>query len=179
MASRDGKPSSLTDKTMNALRLFTAACALAVSVPQPAAAVSSGVPFTGTVTTNNQCVITLIRNGVFGFSADRMQMSSKLAAGFSGQAQVQSQHAYTVTAEAVPVFGIFPSGGNTNVTFAARFAGTSIFNGRTFAERPGSTGIVLRNGQSRTLLDVHLTATRTGSPFPTGNYQGTVIIRCE
>jgi hypothetical protein len=179
MAMRDGTPSSLTGKTGAALRLLAVACALAAISPQMAGAANTGVPFIGSVTTANQCSITLIRDGTFAFSADRMQMSSKLAGGLSGQAEVQSNHAYTVTAEAVPVFGIYPAGGNTNTTFAARFAGTSIFNGRTFAEQPGSTGVVLRNGRSRTLLDVHLTATRTGSPFPTGTYQGTVVIRCE
>lgn len=179
MATRDGKPSSLATKTSKALRLMAAACLFASVASQDASAANAGVPFVGSVTTNNQCVITLIRNGVFGFSADRMQMSSKLGAGYSGQAQVQSNHAYTVTAEALPTFIIFPTGGNTNVSFAARFSGTSIFNGRTFAEQPGSTGVVLRNGQSRTLLDIHLTATRTGSPFPTGNYRGTVVVRCE
>jgi hypothetical protein len=179
MAIRDGKPSSLKDKMAAALRLAAVGCALVSVAPQNATAATAGVPFVGTVTTNNQCTIILVNNGLFGFSADRMQMSSKLTGGAAGRAEVRSNHAYTVTAEALPIFTVAPAGGNTNVSFAARFSGTSIFNGRIFAEQPGSTGVVMRNGLSRTMLNIHLAATRTGSPFPTGNYTGVVVVRCE
>lgn len=135
--------------------------------------------FYGTVTTNNQCSIIVYNDGLFGISANKMIMSSKLAGGSAAVAEVRSNHAYSVTAVPVPTLTIYPNGGNTNVTLASLFSGQSIQNGNTFAEQAGTTPVVLRNGLSRTRLTIHLAATRTVSPFPTGNYQGTVIVRCE
>ncbi len=145
----------------------------------PASAVTGDVVFTGNVTTANQCVITVVNDGVFGVRADKMQLSSKLAGGVSAVADVRSNHAYNISAIAVPTLTSYPTGGNTGVTTQSWFSGGSILKGSTFGEQNGNVPVTLRNGLSRTRVTINLVATRTGSPYPQGYYQGTVTLRCE
>ena len=152
-------------------------CALSIASTSQAA--TGSVIFTGNVTTANQCSILVSNDGTFAVSADRMILSSKLPGGAPAVAEVRSNHAYSITAIAVPLLTAFPVGGNTNVTLQSLFSGQSIQNGAVFAERNGNTPVTLRNGLSRTRVSVNLIATRTGTPYPSGYYQGTVTIRCE
>lgn len=145
----------------------------------PSNAVTGSVVFTGNISTSNQCSVIVANDGTFAFSADRMVLSSKLPGGSAAVAEVRSNHAYNITAIAVPMLTSFPSGGNNNVTLQSLFSGQSIQNGSVFAEQNGTTAVTLRNGLSRTRVSVNLIATRTGTPYPMGYYQGTVTIRCE
>ena len=142
-------------------------------------AATSSVIFSGSVTVNNTCSINVINDGRFGLSANARQLSSKLAGGLSAKADIVSTRNFRISAIAVPTLTSHPVGGNTGVTMASRYSGQSISNGRTFGERNGTSRVTLRNGLSTTRVTVHLSATRTGSAFPSGYYQGTVTIRCE
>ncbi len=158
------------------------AAVLSVALVLPwgsASAVTGSVVFTGNISTSNQCTITVVNDGTFGISGDFKQLSSKLPGGIAAVADVRSNHAYTISAIAVPMLTAFPFGGDTGVTIQSLYSGQSLQNGATFAEQNGNVPVTLRNGLSRTRLTVNLSATRTGSAFPSGYYQGTVTIRCE
>ena len=176
MATRDGKPSSLIAK----FRMVSGVCACLTATAMPVAEAATGsVVFTGNVTAQNQCQITVVNDGTFGLSADRRTLSSKIAGGSAAVATVRSTRRYDVTAIALPTFTLFPNSGDQNVTFQSRWAGLSLQNGFTFAERDGNISFRTPLGLSRTQLTVNLIATRTGSEYPSGYYQGVVVIRCE
>lgn len=145
----------------------------------PVGAASEGVPFVGNITDPNRCTINVLQDGTLGLSADGRVLSSKLTGGVGGVATVTSTRPYDVTADVVPFFTNFPSGGNLDTTFEARFSGRDIFRGRNFAERSGTNPVRTRGGVSITEVTVQLIATRIGSDFPAGNYTGEVIVRCE
>lgn len=149
------------------------------SIVQEAYSATAGVPFRGSVTTANACTIIVRQDGTFGLSANGMVLSSKLAGGIAGIADIISGSNYFISATTFPFFTQFPPLGNNNTTFQSRFSGQSISRGRTFAERPGTNRVRLRTGNSTTRVNVHLIATRTGTPFPAGNYRGVVVVRCE
>jgi hypothetical protein len=145
----------------------------------PAGATSQGVLFVGNITDANRCVVNIINDGHLALSSDMRTLSSKLAGGWGGVADVTSSRAYDMTVEAVPFFTQSPSGGNDNTTFEARFSGVSINKGVNFAERAGNIPVKTLGANSTTRITAQLIATRTGSSFPGGNYQGQVIVRCE
>ncbi len=167
--------------------VFVAAMALSAalsfspitSVVQEARSATAGVPFRGSVTTANACTIIIQQNGTFGLSANGRVLSSKLAGGVAGVADIVSGANYFISATTFPFFTQFPPLGNNNTTFQSTFSGQDISRGRTFADQPGTTPVRLRGGNSTTRVNVHLIATRTGTPFPAGNYRGVVVVRCE
>lgn len=144
-----------------------------------AGATTEGVPFIGNITDANRCTVNVQSDGQLGVSADYMTLSSKLPGGVGGVADVTSTRPYDITVDVVPSFTHFPSGGNNNTTFQARFSGISIFRGRDFAEQSGTSSVRTRGGISITRVTAQFIATRTGSAFPSGNYTGMVIVRCE
>lgn len=152
---------------------------LALLPGSDAFAVTGPVVFSGNITVNNSCAINVINDGRFGTSANMRQLSSKLAGGAPAVADIVSSRNYRISAIAVPTLTSYPIGGNTGVTMASLYSGQSISSGRTFTERPGTTTVRLRNRLSTTRVTVHLSATRSGSAFPSGYYQGTVTLRCE
>lgn len=145
----------------------------------PADASSQGVFFVGNITDANRCTVNIISDGHLALSSDMRTLSSKLAGGFGGVADVTSSRAYNMTVEAVPFFTQSPSGGNDNTTFEARFSGVSVNKGVNFAEQAGNIPVKTRGANSTTRITAQLIATRTGSAFPGGSYQGQVIVRCE
>lgn len=144
-----------------------------------ARAATGPVTFTGNVSVVNSCNIAVQNNGRFGQAANLRQLSSKLAGGAPAVAIITATRNYLISAIAAPALTSFPTGGDTGVTMASRYSGQSISNGRTFGERNGTSQVRLRNGLSTTRVTVHLSATRAGSAFPSGYYQGTVTVRCE
>jgi hypothetical protein len=144
-----------------------------------AGAATGSVIFNGNISVANTCVITVINDGRFAIRPDLRQLSSKLSGGLAAVAEITSTRNFRVTAIPTPTLSAFPTGGNTGVTLTSTFSGRSIVNGRTFADRAGTRAIRMRSGLGRTRLTVHMLATRTGSAFPSGYYQGTVVIRCE
>lgn len=138
-----------------------------------------GVFFVGSITDANRCEVNIINDGHMALSSDMRTLSSKLPGGFGGVADVTSSRAYDMTVEAVPFFTQAPSGGNDNTTFEARFSGVSINKGVNFAEQAGNIPVKTKGANSTTRITAQLIATRTGTSFPGGNYQGQVIVRCE
>lgn len=155
------------------------ASACVALVPSPALAVNAGINFGGTISQNAFCRIFVRRSGIMVASPDNLQLSSTLVGGRSGVADVWSIPAYDVTAETVPYFAsTAPSGGNTGVSMAVEFSGSSIWNGINFPPQDGSTPVTLNSGFSITRMFVDLTASRP-TPFPAGNYGTIVTLRCE
>lgn len=175
MARTGGKPSGIFRK----LRSGTAAAAMACCLYAPANAATGNVIFNGNVSVVNTCAIQVINNGRFGIRVDQRQLSSKLSGGLAASAEIISTTNYRITAIPTPTLAAYPTGGNTGVTLTSTFSGQNINNGRTFADRAGTRAVRLRNGLGRTRLTVHMAATRAGNAFPSGYYQGTVVIRCE
>jgi type 1 fimbria pilin len=146
--------------------------------PLNANAAQGNVQFWGNITVNNSCVITLVRNGQMAPSTDLRQLSSKLAGGMSGVADITSLRSYDVSVDAPSFFITAPGTGNNGVAFATTFSGTSIYRGVAFAEQPGGQKVRLNNGYSVTRVNVHLAANRPTS-FPAGNYAAITTVRCE
>jgi type 1 fimbria pilin len=175
MATRDGKPSSLTAK----FRIVSGICACLLAASAPGAGAATGnVVFSGTISAANLCVINVLNDGRFGVRADRRELSSTLTGGFAAVADITSFSNYQLTAIPLPTLTAYPTGGNTGVTLSSTFSGQSILNGRTFGDRPGQNQVRLRNGLGITRINVNMAATRA-TAFPSGYYQGTVVIRCE
>ena len=146
---------------------------------QPAVAKTAGVNFGINIAVNNSCTVLLIQNGTMAANAAFNQLSSRIAGGTSGIADVVSQRAYDVTVGAYNYFPTSPSTGSDNTTFTPTFAGTSISRGLTFAERPGNQAVRLRGGNSTTRITVNLVVDKLTGTFPAGNYSATTIVRCE
>ncbi len=172
-------PSSL-DRAPRRMKTIAGLALVALSLAaQISFAATGNVTFTSTVSVNNSCSILVVNNGRFGIAANVRQLSSRLAGGQAAVANIVSTTNYRISAIANPVLTSSPAGGGTGVTLASRFSGQSVSNGRTFAERNGTSRVRLRNGLSTTRVTVHLSATRVGSAFPSGYYQGAVTLRCE
>ena len=146
---------------------------------EPAFATQAAVYFGVSLAEDNRCTVLLIQNGTMGLNPAFNKLSSKIAGGTSGIADVISQRAYDVTVDAYNYFPTSPSTGSDNTTFTPTFAGTSISRGRTFAERPGNQAMRLRGGISTTRITVNLVVDKLAGTFPSGNYSATTIVRCE
>lgn len=155
-----------------------AAAVIAAAFAGPAPAAQDNVRFWGNITDDNACVITLIQSGQLGVSPDMRQLSSKLAGGRPGIADITSRRNYTISVDGPSFFMSGPGGANNGVTFTTTYAGTSINRGRTFAEQPGSQGVQLRGATSTTRVNVHLVANRPDN-FPGGDYMALTTVRCE
>lgn len=145
----------------------------------PAFAASGNVTFEGTIDTNASSTVTVRQNGRFGISSDFRTLSSKIAGGQVGIADVFAMGSYSVSATMFPILNAAPSGGTMGTMLQPLFSGTSILLGANFAERPGTSPVALPLGVSLTRINTHLVATRTGSMFATGLYQGIIVVRCE
>ncbi len=165
LASRKGR-------TLAALSI----CVLAWS--DPALAAQDSVNFLGNITDNNACVITLVQSGQLGVSADTKQLSSKLAGGRPGIAEIASLRNYWISVDGPSFFLTAPGNGNSGVSFATTYSGTNIIRGRSFAEQPGSNAVRLRGGLSVTRVTINLVANRPDN-FPGGEYMALTTVRCE
>lgn len=147
----------------------------------PAEAAQNNINFGVNIFINNNCSIVLQgAGGTLGVNANGNQLSSKLSGGAPAVARVTSGRNYWLQADVVPYFTMSPTGGDTGVTYSTTFSGRAInARGRTFAERPGTSPIQLRTGNSIQDITVHYQADRSAGVFPAGNYRGLVILRCE
>jgi hypothetical protein len=152
--------------------------AMAVAWAGPAFAAQDSVQFMGNITDNNSCVITLIQSGELGVSPDMRQLSSKLAGGRPGIADITSRRNYFISVDGPSFFMTAPAGGNNGVTFTTTYSGTDISRGRNFAEQPGSQAVRLRGNVSTTRVNIHLVANRPDN-FPGGDYSALTVVRCE
>ncbi len=146
---------------------------------EQAFAVGTGVNFGVNIYEDNSCTVQLVQNGTMGVNPGKNQMSSKIAGGTPGIADVYSLRNYEVTVDAVNYFITSPTTGSDATAFTPTFSGTSINRGRTFAERPGNQAMRLRGGYSITRINVNLVVDKLIGTFAAGNYAATTIVRCE
>ena len=170
-------PQAIRHRCWRQVPALAALAALALSA-DPSRAAQGDVPFQGSVTEPNACTIIVDQGGTMIPTADATQMSSSFAGGVPGIARIISFANYWISVDAPASFDTAPPDGFTGVTFAATYSGQSIFRGRTFTERPGSSLVRLRGGFSITQVTVNLTATKPDT-FPAGNYLAQATVRCE
>ena len=152
----------IEDDPTEAERLINAAAASVVPAPPP--------PLQ-----DNFCFIFVNEDGTLQASPDRFELTSKSYGARSGQVYIWSfSSRYRLSLDQPLGFTIAPPGGTTNVSFAASYSGTGATN---FTDRPGSQFTRMRRGITR--VDVDLTATRLNDPFPGGDYESYVTVRCE
>jgi hypothetical protein len=145
----------------------------------PLEAATGNVVFNGNVTPNNYCSIAIQQTGTLGISANVRQMSSKIAGGISGKANVLALGNYNLSAVTPSIFAVGPLGADTSVTRQVLYSGTNLLGGgATFAEKNGSLTTPI-TGISYTAVNMNFVADRTGSTFPSGHYEALVVLRCE
>jgi type 1 fimbria pilin len=171
-----GKGGRLRQTFVAAALIPALACAV---LPSSLEAATGNVVFYGSLSTNNNCAITVNQNGRLGVRPDLRELSSKLAGGVAGIATVRAFGSFRLSAITPSVYIVAPNGGDTNVTRQVLFSGVKTFGGgATFAEHDGSIPERI-NGNSETRVTMHFTGTRTGTNYPTGNYKALVVLRCE
>lgn len=152
---------------------------LAVGLNNDAISARGNVVFNGQIAQNNSCAIMVQQNGVLAIRPDYRQLSSKLAGGTPGSADVIGLGNFNLSATTPAVFSVGPFDANTNVTRQALFSGTNLLGGgATFAERDGAI-LAPITGVSWTRLALNFVATKTGPAFSTGHYEALVVVRCE
>jgi type 1 fimbria pilin len=152
---------------------------LSSTLSNDAQSARGNVVFNGTISQNNSCAIFVGQNGTLAIRPDYRQMSSKLAGGSSGAADVIALGDFNLTATTPSVFAVGPFDANASVTRQALFSGTNLLGGgATFVERDGSI-VAPVTGISWTRLALNFVATKTGPTFSTGHYEALVVLRCE
>lgn len=152
---------------------------LAVGLSTDAISARGNVVFNGTISPNNSCAIFINQNGSLAIRPDYRQLSSKLAGGVAGSADVIALGDFNLGATTPAVFAVGPADANTGVTRQALFSGTNLLGGgATFAERDGST-VAPITGISWTRLALNFVATKSSAMFSTGHYEALVVVRCE
>lgn len=123
----------------------------------------------------SSCAIVLVEAGQLRQGVDGMELSSKLAGGRPGVIQVSAKGGRFRLSIDDPVgFRNAPTNGNQDMTLIRSFLGYGATN---FAERPGSSSVQLKNGD--TTIETHLVAQRISDPFPAGSYDAELTVRCE
>ena len=119
------------------------------------------------------------QNGSLAVRADYRQLSSKLAGGVAGSADVIALGNFNIGATTPAVFSVGPFDANVGVSRQALYSGTNLLGGgATFAERDGSI-VAPINGVSWTRVALNFVATKVGPMFSTGHYEALVVVRCE
>ena len=128
---------------------------------------------------DNRCVIRVQQTGTLVAEPGGNQLSSLLAGGSPGIAEVISRRNYEIWVDAPGFFQSGPAGANDNVTHTAYFAGRALNQrGLDFPMREGSLAVQTPRRRSRTEITVDLVSDRP-DPFPAGDYTAVAIIRCE
>lgn len=175
LTARVGRHRSLVRVTL----AFLLAGAVLGQATECAFAVGTGVHFGVNLFVDNACTVQLIQNGTMGVNPAKTRMSSKIAGGTAGIADVYSFRNYNVTVDSMNYFSTSPTFGSDATSFTPTFSGTSINRGRTFAERPGKQAMQLRSGYSITRINVNLVIDKLTGTFPSGDYTAATIVRCE
>jgi hypothetical protein len=142
-----------------------------LAAPLPAVAATGNVQFDATV--NNTCSITVNQAGLLTANVGQTSLSSLNAGGAAGQADIVATSAnYNVSIDQPTAWGTFPTGGDTNVTFAATYSASG-------ATTVASTNTANPLATGTTAVNVDLSATKSSGSFPTGTYAAVVVLRCE
>lgn len=158
--------------------LKVAAAAAFVAVPMQANAVTEGVPFEGTVTST--CIINVNNGGTLVADAGFQNLSSSLAGGIAGDADIiATGNGYNVSIDVPANFSTEPATDLTTETLSGSFSttGASSVSGSATGGN-SSANQSLSNGT--TDVTVNLAASKTGSDvFVAGTYEATITLRCE
>lgn len=150
------------------------AVAMIATLPAAAAAAQpANVQFSGSVT--DSCTVTADSAGTISIDGTGAVLASTEAGGAQGQATVIATSAtYQVELTAPTAFDSFPTGGDTNVTFASSYdaAGATTASGVAAGTPTG-----LASGVTTVAVDV--SATKSTGIFPSGAYQLTSVVTCS
>ncbi len=137
------------------------------------------VNFSGNIAAPNACIIVVLSDGTLAPNAAGTQLSSKNPGGVGGTANVFSFTNYRLWLDPPTFFTLMPPGfDDSGVAFSTLFSGTSIFRGRNFTDRRGTSPTRLRRGFSITRITADLIADNPFA-FSTGNYASYATLRCE
>ncbi|WP_054312655.1 hypothetical protein [Mesorhizobium sp. 1M-11] len=132
------------------------------------------------------CTIMVTRTGTMVTNANASVLSSKPAGGAYAAASITIQpgvlgvlcslvqllNCFALTVVPPASFSSAPSGGGTNVSFNTVFR----IDGSA-TDQPQNTPVKVLNGPHSVQID--LIATKSSGIYASGNYQGTVTLRCE
>lgn len=120
------------------------------------------------------CMVVVGNPGTIAPAIGNAAMSSKVAGGYSGTAEITATNSsYRATIMAPAGFSSSPNL-SAPVTFEAEFSGTGATN---FFNTPGLTEVRIKRGV--TSISADLTAKIHGSVFAAGSYQAEITLRCE
>lgn len=154
-------------------KLAILAVAVAAAIPGSAFAVTGDIQFDGTV--SNTCSITVVDAGTLATNVGQTVLGSEETGGAAGTATiVTTSAAYSISADAPSAFTNAPTGGNTNVTFAANYSASGA---SSIGQTDGGTATGLSTGSYD--VNVNMAATKSTGSFPSGSYDATVVLRCE
>ncbi|MEX0347313.1 MAG: hypothetical protein AB3N20_20495 [Rhizobiaceae bacterium] len=120
------------------------------------------------------CMVVVGNPGALAPAIGNVALSSKVAGGYSGTAQITTTNAsYSAFLEAPVAFVASPNL-NGPVTFSGEFSGNGATNFATILS-PGN----VRLKRGTTNISADLTATIQGSSFASGHYAAQLVLRCE
>ncbi|MEO1745951.1 MAG: hypothetical protein AAFR13_05405 [Pseudomonadota bacterium] len=124
---------------------------------------------------NQSCAISIDDDGIFRANPKATVLSSRELGGRPGRATVTATNSrYRISVAAPTGFNLAPAGGNVNTRFEAYMSATGAAN---FATVPSGVEEKIKRGS--TDVEVHFEAERFDGSFPSGQYQATVVLRCE
>lgn len=140
---------------------------------QHAHAVTDNMPFSATVLST--CTIVIATPGVMAPNAGFTVLDTEEAGGNAGTATLTTTAGtFSMSVDAPTVFSTVPTGGNDNLTFAAKYSSTGA---TTSSDVVGTVTTTLNPGT--TTMEVDLKATKSSGVFPVGAYATTATVRCE
>lgn len=123
----------------------------------------------------HQCLILIIEPGTLAPNPILSQLSSKASGGQPGSSLAYaSTGQYEISIDATSAFISAPQGGDDGTTFVSTYSGSGA---TVFSEQPGNEEVKLKRGI--TSIKADLVVDRVGSPFPAGDYQASLTLRCE
>lgn len=120
------------------------------------------------------CMVVVGNPGTMAAAIGNASLSSKVAGGYSGTAEITTTNASYRASIIGPSSFINSPNLTGPVTFQAEFSGAGATN---FFNVPSLTEVKLKNGV--TSIKADLTAKIEGAVFAAGNYQAEMTLRCE
>ena len=120
------------------------------------------------------CMVVVGNAGALAPAIGNVALSSKVAGGYSGTAQITTTNGSFSAALEAPVAFVSSPNLNGPVTFSGEFSGNGATNFATVVS-PGN----VRLKRGTTNISADLTATIQGSSFASGHYTAQLVLRCE
>ena len=134
---------------------------------------SGDIPFSGTVA--DSCIINVGSSGTLAASTDLTVLGSQVAGGSAGTAEILvTGGSYTIGVTAPATFVSAPATGNDNVSIVANYA---VSGANTILETTADQP--LTRGRSDVTINMTATKTAANEVFESGDYDATVVLRCD